>query len=361
MSAPEPRSILLIRPSALGDVCRTVPVAVSLRRAFPHARLDWLVQDTFVDVVRHHPAVSRVVEFPRERLAEALRRGRVGWVVRWMNETLRQPRYDLVLDCQGLGRSGLFAWWTRAPVRVGFAPPEGRELAWLGVNHRVRVSSADGCPHRRHAVGRMLALVEALGVTPVLDMRLYAASDDLHWARQRAGLGRYVLVAPTSRWEAKRWPAERVAAAIERLLACGVPRIVVVGGAGERRQCTPLLELARRDPRVLDLVGATTVGQLMALVAGAAVVVANDSAAVHLAVGFDRPLVALYGPTRVDLVGPWGRTSDVIQHLRPGDRLDHKSSRAGGAIMARIGVEEVVEAVLTRWHRVGATAQAVGR
>jgi ADP-heptose:LPS heptosyltransferase len=65
------------------------------------------------------------------------------------------------------------------------------------------------------------------------------------------------------------------------------------------------MELAAREPRVIDLVGKTTVGQLMALVQGASLVIANDSAALHMAVGFDRPSVGLFGPTRLELVGPY--------------------------------------------------------
>ena len=80
----------------------------------------------------------------------------------------------------------------------------------------------------------------------------------------------------------------------------------------------------------------------MALVESSSLVIANDSAALHMAVGFDRPMVALYGPTRVDRVGPYGREADVIQHVTPSDRLDHKDGAAGRALMERIGVEEVV-------------------
>jgi ADP-heptose:LPS heptosyltransferase len=127
------------------------------------------------------------------------------------------------------------------------------------------------------------------------------------------------------------------------LLARGsVEAVVVVGAGNEREQIGPVLALAASDRRVIDLVGSTTIGRLMAVIERAAVVVANDSAALHMAVGFDRPLVALYGPTRVDLVGPYGRADCVLQHAKPGERMDHKNAIAGRAMMERIGVEEVL-------------------
>lgn len=332
-----PRRILIIRPSALGDVCRSVPVLASLRTAYPDAKIDWLVQDSFADAVRHHPMLDGVISFPRKALGTKGRRGNPLPAVRWMNEHLRtKPRYDLVLDAQGLFRSGLFARWTGAPVRVGYRNAE--ESARRFYTHAFRVD------RDRHAVDRMLALVAGLGVTPLRDMRLYASADEQAWvADQSWGGSRYAVLAPTSRWPAKQWPADRFAELARRLLATGADRVVIVGGPGEHDQISPLLDWAKGESRAVDLVGETSIARLMAVIERASLVVANDSAALHMAVGFDRPLVALFGPTRVRLVGPDRRGDDVVQHLRPGDRFAHKVRAVGEPMMARITVGEVAE------------------
>ncbi|MGD9689919.1 MAG: glycosyltransferase family 9 protein [Phycisphaerales bacterium] len=254
---------------------------------------------------------------------------------------LRSARYDVVLDCQGLLRSGLLTLATGAPMRIGHA--DAREGAPAAYTHAVDPAGAV------HTVDRMLTLLSPLGVEVVRDMRLYAPPADLAAvdADARPGAGaegrawRTALFAPTSRWVGKRWPAERFADLARRLLARGFDRIAVVGTSDERDQCAPLAALAASEPRVIDLIGATSVGRLMALVARSALVVANDSAALHMAVGFDRPIVALYGPTDVSLVGPYGRGADVVQHLRPGEALAHKDEGAGRAMMERISVDEV--------------------
>lgn len=329
----DPERILIIRPSALGDVCRSVPVLVSLRRAFPTARIDWLVQDAFADAVRWHPDLSEAVPFERRRLGSLLRAGRVDDLLEWL-ESLRRARYDLVLDCQGLLRSGLIALATGAPRRVGYA--NARELGWLGLNERHHV------PADLHAVDRMLELVRHAGVEPVRDMRLYTGEPARQWVRTHPALAApYAVVAPTSRWPGKRWPADRFAHVARHLVSRGLT-VALVGGPSERGQCVPLLDLAARDARVVDLIGRTSVAQLMALIESSRLVIANDSAALHMAVGFDRPTVALYGPTRIDLVGPYRRDDDVIQHTRPGDTLDHKDEPTGRALMARITTEEVI-------------------
>lgn len=375
---PDARRILIIRPSALGDVCRSVPVLASLRRTCPDATIDWLVQDSFADAVRHHPALDAVIPFPRAELGKTSRRGNLLPTLRWMNRALRpRPRYDLVIDAQGLFRSGLFAWWTGARARVGYRNAE--ELGWIFLNRTARVDRA------RHAVERMLALLPLAGIEPVRDLRLYADPDELAWvdrqpwaspsastgsARDRyqpasaddrpfahappashefstpARPASFAVLAPTSRWPGKQWPASRFAELARRLLGAGVPHLVIVGGPGERGQIAELLSWSVHEPRVIDLVGQTSIARLMAIIARASLLVANDSAALHMGVGFDRPLVALFGPTRIDRVGPYRRTHGVIQHTQPHDRFDHKNPSLGRAMMERITVEEVVAASL---------------
>lgn len=338
MTVSDPHRILLIRPSALGDVCRTVPVLASLKRRWPEAEIDWLVQDSFAPAITAHPDLSAAVPFPRGEFGRGWwrRPGAVRQATRW-GRSLRARDYDMVFDCQGLARSGLFAWSTRAPARIGFA--DARELGWVGLTRRRQV------PTGMHTVDRMLGLLRAEGIPIVHDMRLYTSASDrdsIH-PRLRTASG-FAVVAPTSRWPGKRWPAERFAVLIERLLADGaVGAVAVVGSASERDQCGPISELSARDARVVDLIGRTSVGGLMAVVEASSLVVANDSAALHMGVGFDKPIVALFGPTRVDRVGPYRRDADVIQHLRDGDRFDHKVERNGVAMMVRISVDEVFD------------------
>ncbi len=336
-----PQRLLIIRPSALGDVCRSVPVLASLRRAFPRATIDWVVQRGFEPAVAAHPALDRVISFPRRELERWWTPPGAVRGVRWLR-ALQERGYDWVVDCQGLARSGLMAWATRAPVRIGYSNAE--EFGWLGVNRRHQIE------RRLHAVERMIRLVEAEGVEGVRDMTLFVppgAEEELPGALRVND--RYAVVAPTSRWAAKRWPAPWFAAVAERLVEEGaVDRVAIVGAGSERTQCEEVVGLATRSDRFLDLVGRTSVGGLMAAIAGSALVVANDSAAVHMAVGLDRPLVALYGPTDVARVGPYQREKDVIQHVEQGERLDHKNEALGRRYMERISVQEVLDAALAR-------------
>jgi len=337
--ADDPQSILLIRPSALGDVCRSVPLVASLRARYPDAAIDWLVQDSFAEAIEHHPDVREAVPFPRHRFSRQLKLGRPGEFARWVLD-LRARKYDLAIDAQGLFRSGLFAWWTRAPRRVGYA--NAPEFAWLGYNERHHVGT------NLHSVDRMLTLLEESGVPRVEDMRLHAADEERDWVRAHLP-ERYTVFAPTSRWIAKQWPDERFAELAHRLTHATDRHVVLVGGPNESEQIPRLTQLAETTERVVDLVGHTRIGRLLAVIEAADLVVANDSAALHMAVGFDRPTVALYGPTRTELVGPYRRESDVIRGPGPvtDEEYDHKNPE-NHALMDRIGIDSVESACLER-------------
>ena len=339
--APTDRKrILIIRPSALGDVCRTVPILCSLRESFPKAQIDWLVQDSFVDAVSAHPAVNKVIPFPRAAFSHFAVNPRIlGQLLRWLGD-LRRRKYDVVYDCQGLARSGFFTRYTGAPKRVGFR--DAREGAFLGYTHRYRVDAV-------HTVDRMLGLLENDGISISHDMRLYVTDEgEATWVTMRANLGLpddspYAVLAPTSRWLSKQWPGDRFKALIPHLFTRGFQHIVIVGSENERSQCGELLGAIKQESHVHDLMGKTTIASLMATIAHSDLIIANDSAPIHMAVGFDRRYLALFGPTDPAKVGPYGGNRWVLRNVKNGNHFHHKDNSIGSTVMERISVEAVKE------------------
>lgn len=353
---PSPSRILIIRPSALGDVCRTVPALVSLRTTYPHAQIDWLVQDANAEAIRHHPALSNVIEFRRRQLSAGLHRGTTTPFIQFVR-MLRQNKYDVVYDLQGLFRSGFLTWATGAPRRVGLK--NAREFGWFGLTHSYHA------PWTLHAVDRMLEVLKGDGVSINIDMRLYAApaSRERIATDPQLNVGPFAIIAPTSRWVAKRWPADRFAVVAAELLKRGYAHVVLVGAPGEREQCAPLTDLAAREPRILDRIGQTSIADLMALTEASSLVIANDSAVVHMAVGFDRPLIGLYGATSPDADGPYRRSADVLHHPRD-PSIRHKAL-ATNDLMQRITTDEVLAKIpnsppvaLGRSHPIASTIHA---
>ncbi len=342
-----PRRILIVRPTALGDVARTVPVLASLRRAFPDAHIDWLVAKAFADAVRHHPMLDGVIEFDRKELSRfglSPASTRAGWR---FAKLLREKKYDAVYDLQGLFRSGLFTRLTGAKKRVGFA--NAREAGWLGYNRRHRIDT------QTHTVDRMLGLLEADGVTLVHDMQLHLSQDDADWLntfKQDHGIGAagYTCIAPTARWGCKCWPIERYGQVARKMIENNLAgdKLVLIASPNEREQVLPIFETLMGDGAsggdLRDRVTfpTTTVGQMMALLSQPRVLICNDSAPLHIAVGFARPVVAIFGPTDPALVGPYQQSNSVI---RPPDADQYQSNYRkhldDPTLISKITVDEV--------------------
>ncbi len=344
-----PQRILLIRPSALGDVCRTVGVLASLRQAFPNAAIDWIVQDDFAPAVQAHPAVDEIIGFPRSHFTK-LGKGpgsllaMLGWL-----RSLRKKHYDLVLDCQGLARSGMMTFVTGAKTRIG--QRSAREFAWLAYNQRAPKDKSTLLPP--HTVDQMFLLIEHLGIPVIRDMRLFVEQTHASWwdqQRENLGIasGPYAVLAPTSRWLSKRWPIDRFAQLIEPLLQRGFTGVVVIGSPSEASQVQPLFSGhdGGRAP-LINLVGKTGIGQTMAVLAGAGIIIANDSAPLHIAVGFDRPCVGLFGPTEPAIVGPYQRNDAVVRgyHPGPGEKIHFKDAKLGDSLMRFISTATVIQAI----------------
>jgi lipopolysaccharide heptosyltransferase I len=306
------RRILLIKPSAVGDIVHTLPVLVRLRERYPEAQIDWFVTPENADLVRHHPALSNVVLFDRRRYSRFGREWFATKGVLNLLRTLRRNRYDLVIDLHGQFRSALFTLATGAAVRVGFE--KAREGAWLAYSHHIPLLTESA-----HAVDRYLWLGRVLGFEAgVPDFCIYlpaATESRVDELLARHGLlGRpLALVVPGTVWQTKHWRVEGFAGVARHLLRRDYA--VVLAGAPKDR--VRAREVAALCPTVCDLTGQTTLAEMISLVRRAAVCVTNDSGSMHLAVAFGRPLVSIFGPTSPVLTGPYGRMEAVVQSHVP--------------------------------------------
>lgn len=299
------RRILLIKPSALGDIVHTLPVLSALRRRFPQAHIAWLVNRSFEPLLAGHPDLDATIPFDR--------RSRTGWLSRLratlsFARSLRRQRFDLVVDLQGLLRSGVMSLATGADRRVGLGC--SREGArWF---HTDVIAS----PPRLavHAVDRLWHAAVALGAgnEPKRFFVPVAPAAAAWAAGQLEALPRpWLMLGVGSRWATKRWPPEHFAVLARRTQGVFGGSVIFVGAGDE----TPLAQTVRAglSGPVLDLTGRTTLPQLAAVLARADVMLANDTGPLHLAAALGRPVVAPYICTQVALTGPYGQAGRAVE------------------------------------------------
>lgn len=277
--------ILIVRLSAIGDVMVTTPVSRALREAMPDAHLAWIVEERARDLLAGNPYLDEVFVWRRSRGRPGVR-----GLLRLLG-SLRARRFDWAVDCQGNLRSAAAARLSGARRVVGNS--QAREGADRLYHIRVPRSTAD--PSSRQ---RCLDLLRPLGVESS-DRRMVLPVSEAERAAGREALARaglppgtpYACLVPATTWPQKHWQPEAwsaLAAALPGAVGC-VP--VVLGGPADR----PLAEQIRGMGGAFSLVGETTLKSAAAVLAGARLAVAVDTALMHAAVAVGTPTVALCG------------------------------------------------------------------
>jgi heptosyltransferase I len=293
---PAPR-VLLLRLSAIGDVVIATPVIRALRQAYPAAHLAWLVEEKAADIVRGNPELDEVIVWPRAAWGgEAssiagrtrLLQRNAGFVT-----SLRQRRFDVAIDFQGLLRSALLARASGARWRI--ASEGSREGSHLFYNRRV--ARGEETSSRQ----RCLDLLSPLGiVSRDRQMHVWYSDDDARTAAsilERCGgrEGKVVCLCPATTWRHKHWREERWAPLADRLATELNLRPVFMGARADR----PLIERIRAQMQVpsWSAAGETSLKHAAALLAQSELVIAVDTALMHIGVAVGTTTIGLCGPS----------------------------------------------------------------
>jgi heptosyltransferase-1 len=329
--------ILIVRLGALGDVVHAIPVAAALRRAFPRARIDWLVS------ARHREMLDLVSVIDGRLVIHS-----AADAVTTIAE-LRRARYDVAIDLQGLVKSAALARLSGARRVVGFATSYLRERLARPFYTDIYDPGCGGIydpQETRHVVQINLGLLQLLGVTAgAPEFPIERGESAVATAvRQQTG-GRYALLNPGAQWPNKRWPPPRfgrVAAALRERYGL---MSIALWGDGERALADEIV--AHADGAALAS-PAASIADLVALARGAALMVSGDTGPIHIAAAVGTPVVGIFGPTRPTRNGPWSpddvtvSRADVCQchHLR--------SCRRERMCLLDIEVPETLEAIEVR-------------
>jgi lipopolysaccharide heptosyltransferase II len=298
--------ILLLRLRLIGDVVFTTPLIRALRRRFPDAHLDYLVEPAAEPVVRGNPHLDDVILAPRRRgarrLADDLR----------LAARLRRAGYDIVIDLHGGPRAAWLTWASGARTRVGYVLP-GR--AWI-YTHAVRRAPDLG---PRHSVRNQWDLLAPLGIgepdparDPIEIVEDPAAAAAVDARLRTLGITPahpLVVVHVSAGNPFRRLPAETFVEAIAGIASADRRRRVLLTAGPSDRAAAERIARAVRErlggaeqlPESADF----SLAELRALVARAAVYIGGDSGPLHVAGATATPIVAMFGPTLPGRSLPW--------------------------------------------------------
>jgi heptosyltransferase I len=291
-------NILIVKLSSIGDVLMATPVPRAIKERLPDARITWLVEEKSRLAVEGHPYVDEVMVFPIRRWQDLASKGRHFRALREIRafvRELRARRFDLAIDLQGLLRSGLAAWLSGAPYRLG--RDDGREGSAFFLTHKVE-------PRNDYfrASEFNLEVLSALGITPSgYDLILHIPKEEEAWADRflmEQGLapdaGFATLSIATTRPN-KHWTEEGFAEVSDRIYEAYGLRSVLLGGPAD----TPMMErvagLCRHRP--LIAAGRASYKGSAALVRRSRILVSVDTGLLRVGLATKTPTIALFGPT----------------------------------------------------------------
>ena len=347
--------ILIVKTSSIGDVIHTLPALLSLRNCYPDAHIAWLVEEAAADLILNHPALNRVLVARRKAWLADLQAGRVLRALREFVKfvrILRDTRYDLVIDFQGLLKSAIWVFLTKGSRKAGF----GRGMAHAELSYVVLNERVPAVDMNQHALERELLLLKGIGV-PATGVRYDLFVSPEHESEAIALLrasgvdeqDKLVAINPMARWPTKLWEPRSFAAVADQLEGQGI-RVVFTGGAQDRSSIDEICRLMKSKSRRLD--GRTSLKTLATIYRRAELLLTTDSGPMHLAAAVGTTVVALFGPTAPWRTGPYGPGHVVLRagiSCSPCFKKDCLTKDyEERACMKRLSVDEVVQAVLKK-------------
>lgn len=325
---PPVKTILLIKPRAIGDVLLSTPVIRNLKAAFPAVTIDFLTEQFAADVLIGNPGLREVLTFHKKHdsTLSVIRR-------------IREKRYDMVIDLFGNPRTAMFTKWSGARFRVGF-PFRGRAYAYT--HH---VTPRGGAVHN---VDFNLDVLRHFGIpvdTAGPDFPLFPPHRAFaaEWLNEHGLLGKRLLgINASGGWYTKKWPGESFAKLTDRLATTYDLTPLLFWGPGEREE-VKRIQSAMTVPS--HLLPKTSLKEMGAFLECCSYLVTNDSGPMHIAAALNVPTLGIFGPTDPKLQGPYGAGKFWVRH----EGLDCLACNLtecpiGNICMKDLSVETVAEA-----------------
>jgi heptosyltransferase-1 len=307
-------NILVIKLSAIGDVVHSLPFLEVLKDRFPLSKIDWVVEEDASGIIEDHPDIDQLIVFPRKSwIKRIIKKGEyrsVGQEVANFAKEFKKKKYDIVVDLQGLFKSGILTFIARGRRKI--ALNGGREASSIFVNERVAIPDPN-----IHALERYLYIARYLGVTE-FDWNGQIPTDaaDKKYANhllQEIGNDRTLIaVNPMAKWETKLWGLDRFACLADRIKEELGAVVIFTGSESDTKAIKTIL--SRMNTKALNLAGKSSLKELACLYQKCAVVISTDTGPMHVAAAMTSPaVIGLFGPTSPFKTGPYGLKHRVIR------------------------------------------------
>lgn len=286
-----PGNLCVLRLSAIGDICHTLPVVRTLQDRWPDTHITWIIGRLEHQLVGDIPGIEFIVFDKRAGLA--------GY--RELARRLKGRRFDALLHMQVALRASIASLAVKAPLRLGFDRARARDWQWLFTNREIPAHP------RQHVMDGLFGFAEALGVPRGAVRWDIPIPDDAREFAAKHLDAPTLVISPCSSQRSRNfrnWPVERYVALARHAITKHGMRVLLTGGPTELERGYGAA-IQRELPACVNLIGQTSLKQLLALLEGAAVLVSPDSGPVHMANAVGTPVIGLYATSNPDRTGPY--------------------------------------------------------
>ncbi len=332
-----PKSLCFLRLSAIGDVCHAVAAVQAVQRHWPETKITWIIGKVEAQLLNGLEGVELII-FDKKA-------GYAGMKAVW--QQLKGRRFDALIHMQLALRASLLTVGIKATYKVGFNKQRAKEGQWLFTNKKINDVNS------QHVLDSFLSFVEYLGVpkqSPKWTMPI--APSDLDWVNQRIPLQQNVLViSPAASKDERNWVTERYAQVADHASEQGY-QVILCGSPSEREIQLGQQISQRMTHPVTNLIGQTSLKQLLALLQRADVVLAPDSGPAHMATTQGTPVIGLYAHSNPKRTGPYLSLNTTVsvyeqclqqQYGKSSSELPWGTRVKGAELMNQITLDDVIE------------------
>jgi len=345
-----PKSICILRLSAIGDICHVLPVIRTLQEKWPTTKLTWIIGKTEYSLVSDIEGIEFIIFDKKQKLASFSK----------VRKQLAGHKFDLLLHMQMSLRASMLSLLIKAKYRLGFDRKRAKDLQWLFTNKKI-----DFQPNQ-HVIDSFFGFTEAVGIDePSLKWDIPIPDDAHAYANnllntlnndERNSKDKptrpYLIISPCSSMEYRNWLIERYAAVADYAYSHHAIDIVLTGGPSKIEKYYAEQISANMNSPALNLVGKTNLKQLLALIKQAVAVISPDAGPAHLATAVSTPVIGLYATTNPDRARPYlsaefvvnkypeaiqAKLGKSVRDVTWGTRVRDEGT------MARISVDEVIQ------------------
>ena len=334
------KKICLMRLSAIGDVCHAAALVHRIKTHWPEAELTWVIGKIEYQLMKTIPDV-RFIVFDKKQGKQA---------VADLKRAVSGEHFDALLMMQVAMRANLASRVIKAKLRIGFDWARSKELHWLFANKRVKAHE------HAHVLDGFMDFGDALGLPedpePQWDIPVPDSSVALATALS-SEVGRYAVISPAASKEERNWLPERYAEAAEHLKSKGLA-VVLCGGPGpvDRKLADDIK--SHTDAITKDMVGETSLHDMLMVLKQAELVIAPDTGPAHMATTVATPVIGLYAHSNPRRTGPYNSLQYVVsvydecikeQTGKPWEQLPWGTRAKGKSLMSRIETESVTKMI----------------